>query len=646
MNMTFPDGSVRQYDDGLNAMAIAESISPRLKKATYAAELDGVLFDASMPISGDHTLKLLTFEDEGGRFAYRHTASHMLAQAVKRLYPEAKLAIGPAIENGFYYDFDIDTGFTQDDLAKIEKEIQKIQQENILLERFELPREDAIAYMEQLGEPYKVELIRDLPLDSVISFYKQGDFVDLCAGPHVESTGRVKNIKLMSVAGAYWRGSEKNKMLKRIYGTAFDKKNDLDEYITRLEEAKKRDHNKLGRELELFTTVDIIGQGLPILLPKGARVIQILQRFVEDEEQRRGYLLTKTPFMAKRDLYKISGHWDHYREGMFIMGDPDDEEADVFALRPMTCPFQFMAYLNRARSYRDLPMRFNETSTLFRNESSGEMHGLIRLRQFTISEGHLACRPDQVEDEFRGCLDLAKYFLTAIGLENDVTYRFSKWDENDTDKYIGSKESWEATQSMMRTILHDLDVNFTEADGEAAFYGPKLDIQIKNVHGKEDTLITIQIDFQLAERFGMTYVDADGEKKYPYVIHRTSMGCYERTLALLIEKYAGALPTWIAPVQVRLLAMTDRTHGAAQELKQKLEGLGLRVETDLRSEKIGFKIREAQMQKIPYMLIVGDKEVENGVVAVRARKDGDLGTMTLEQFESRILNEISTRVHD
>ncbi|MBS7307551.1 MAG: threonine--tRNA ligase [Eubacteriales bacterium] len=646
MNITFPDGSVRQYDDGLNAMAIAESISPRLKKATYAAELDGVLFDASMPISGDHTLKLLTFEDEGGRFAYRHTASHMLAQAVKRLYPEAKLAIGPAIENGFYYDFDIDTGFTQDDLAKIEKEIQKIQQENILLERFELPREDAIAYMEQLGEPYKVELIRDLPLDSVISFYKQGDFVDLCAGPHVESTGRVKNIKLMSVAGAYWRGSEKNKMLKRIYGTAFDKKNDLDEYITRLEEAKKRDHNKLGRELELFTTVDIIGQGLPILLPKGARVIQILQRFVEDEEQRRGYLLTKTPFMAKRDLYKISGHWDHYREGMFIMGDPDDEEADVFALRPMTCPFQFMAYLNRARSYRDLPMRFNETSTLFRNESSGEMHGLIRLRQFTISEGHLACRPDQVEDEFRGCLDLAKYFLTAIGLENDVTYRFSKWDENDTDKYIGSKESWEATQSMMRTILHDLDVNFTEADGEAAFYGPKLDIQIKNVHGKEDTLITIQIDFQLAERFGMTYVDADGEKKYPYVIHRTSMGCYERTLALLIEKYAGALPTWIAPVQVRLLAMTDRTHGAAQELKQKLEGLGLRVETDLRSEKIGFKIREAQMQKIPYMLIVGDKEVENGVVAVRARKDGDLGTMTLEQFESRILNEISTRVHD
>ena len=646
MNITFPDGSVRQYDDGLNAMAIAESISPRLKKATYAAELDGVLFDASMPISGDHTLKLLTFEDEGGRFAYRHTASHMLAQAVKRLYPEAKLAIGPAIENGFYYDFDIDTGFTQDDLAKIEKEIQKIQQENILLERFELPREDAIAYMEQLGEPYKVELIRDLPLDSVISFYKQGDFVDLCAGPHVESTGRVKNIKLMSVAGAYWRGSEKNKMLKRIYGTAFDKKNDLDEYITRLEEAKKRDHNKLGRELELFTTVDIIGQGLPILLPKGARVIQILQRFVEDEEQRRGYLLTKTPFMAKRDLYKISGHWDHYREGMFIMGDPDDEEADVFALRPMTCPFQFMAYLNRARSYRDLPMRFNETSTLFRNESSGEMHGLIRLRQFTISEGHLACRPDQVEDEFRGCLDLAKYFLTAIGLENDVTYRFSKWDENDTDKYIGSKESWEATQSMMRTILHDLDVNFTEADGEAAFYGPKLDIQIKNVHGKEDTLITIQIDFQLAERFGMTYVDADGEKKYPYVIHRTSMGCYERTLALLIEKYAGALPTWIAPVQVRLLAMTDRTHGAAQELKQKLEGLGLRVETDLRSEKIGFKIREAQMQKIPYMLIVGDKEVENGVVAVRARKDGDLGTMTLEQFESRILNEISTRVYD
>ncbi|MDO4567850.1 MAG: threonine--tRNA ligase [Clostridia bacterium] len=646
MNITFPDGSVRQYDDGVNALAIAESISPRLRKATLAAELDGQLVDARTPICGDHSLRLLTFADDGGRFAYRHTASHILAQAVKRLFPDAKLAIGPAIENGFYYDFDTDAGFTPEDLVKIEGEMLKLTQENLPLERFELPRHEAIEFMRSLGEPYKVELIEDLPVDSVIRFYRQGDFVDLCAGPHLESTGKVKNFKLMSVAGAYWRGSEKNKMLKRIYGTAFEKRADLDAYITQLEEAKKRDHNKLGRELELFTTVDIIGQGLPILLPKGARVIQLLQRFVEDEEQRRGYMLTKTPFMAKRDLYKISGHWDHYREGMFIMGDAEDEDAEVFALRPMTCPFQFMAYLNRARSYRDLPMRFNETSSLFRNESSGEMHGLIRLRQFTISEGHLACRPDQVEEEFRGCLDLAKFFLTAIGLENDVTYRFSKWDENDTDKYIGGKESWEATQSMMRDILHDLDVPFTEADGEAAFYGPKLDIQSKNVHGKEDTLITIQIDFQLAERFGMTYVDTDGEKKYPYVIHRTSMGCYERTLALLIEKYAGALPTWIAPVQVKVLAMTDRTHAAAEEVRARLEALGLRVECDLRNEKIGFKIREAQMQKIPYMLVIGDKEVENSVVAVRSRKGGDLGTMALEEFQAKLLAEVSTRAHD
>ena len=646
MKITFPDGSVREYADGLSALDIAESISPRLKKATLAAEIDNKLTDASMSLHGDHSLKLLTFDDDGGRHAYRHTASHILAQAVMRLYKDVKLAIGPAIENGFYYDFDAPDTFSFEDFAAIEKEMEKIAAEDLKLERFEMPREEAIAFMREKGEDYKVELISDLPEDAVISFYKQGEFVDLCAGPHVETTSKIKNIKLLNVAGAYWRGSEKNKMLQRIYGTAFEKKADLDAYVLALEEAKKRDHNKLGRELELFTTVDVIGQGLPILLPKGARVIQLLQRFVEDEEQKRGYHLTKTPLMAKRDLYKISGHWDHYRDGMFIMGDANDEEAEVFALRPMTCPFQFMAYLNRSRSYRDLPLRYNETSTLFRNESSGEMHGLIRLRQFTISEGHLACRPDQVEEEFKGCLDLAKYMIETLGFEDDVTYRFSKWDENDREKYIGSKENWEATQSVMRTILNDLQVPFKEADGEAAFYGPKLDIQIKNVHGKEDTLITIQIDFQLAERFGMLYTDSDGEKKYPIVIHRTSIGCYERTLALLIEKYAGALPTWLAPVQVKVMPITDRAHEYSESLCKELEAYGIRVERDYRNEKIGFKIREAQMQKIPYMLVVGDKEVEEGVVALRSRKDGDIGKMALDAFLARINKEVAMRVHD
>lgn len=647
MKITFPDGAVRVYEDGMSPLEIAQAVSPRLRKATLAAEVDGKNADAFAPLYGDRALKLLTFADEGGRWAFRHTAAHMLAQAVKRLYPDAKLAIGPAIENGFYYDFDVPKAFSPSDLAEIEKEMRKIAHEAYQIERFELPREEAVALMEKSGEPYKVELIRDLPDDSVISFYRQGEFVDLCAGPHVESTGIVKHIKLMSVAGAYWRGSEKNKMLQRIYGTAFEKKADLDAYIARVEEAKKRDHNKLGRELELFTTVDMIGQGLPVLLPKGARVIQLLQRFVEDEEQRRGYLLTKTPFLAKSDLYKISGHWDHYRDGMFIMGDAEkEEEGEVFALRPMTCPFQFMAYLNRSRSYRDLPLRYNETSTLFRNESSGEMHGLIRLRQFTISEGHLACTPEQVDEEFKGCVDLAKYFLTTLGLEEDVTYRFSKWDENDTDKYIGSKESWEATQETMRRILEELKIPYIEADGEAAFYGPKLDIQMRNVHGKEDTLITIQIDFQLAERFGMVYTDSDGEKKHPVVLHRTSIGCYERTLALLIEKYAGALPTWLAPVQVKVLAMTDRTHEAAEKIKKELDNYGFRVETDLRNEKIGFKIREAQLQKTPYMLIIGDKELENGVVAVRSRKNGDMGAMRLNEFAQALIVEVTTKAHD
>jgi threonyl-tRNA synthetase len=646
MIITFPDGSSRTFKDGMTGIEIAAEISPRLAKATLSCDLDGTHSDAFRPITGDHSIKFYTFADENGRWAYRHTASHVLAQAVKRLYPDVKLAIGPAIENGFYYDFDAPETFSPDDLAKIEAEMARIAKESLKLERFELPRNEAIRYMEENGEPYKAELIRDLPEDAVISFYREGDFVDLCAGPHVPSTSYVKNVKLLNVAGAYWRGSEKNKMLQRIYGTAFEKKADLVAYVTALEEAKKRDHNKLGRELELFTTVDVIGQGLPILLPKGARVIQLLQRFVEDEEQRRGYLLTKTPFMAKRELYKISGHWDHYRDGMFIMGDPEtfeDENAEIFALRPMTCPFQFMAYLNRSRSYRDLPMRLNETSTLFRNESSGEMHGLIRLRQFTISEGHIACRPDQVENEFKGCLDLAQFMLDTLGFTDDVSYRFSKWDENDTEKYIGDKESWERTQDMMRNILSDLKVPFVEADGEAAFYGPKLDIQIRNVYGKEDTLITIQIDFQLAERFGMQYADSDGQKKYPVVIHRTSIGCYERTLALLIEKYAGALPTWIAPVQVKVLPITDRASEASLAAAKSLEQYGIRVETDLRNEKIGFKIREAQLQKTPYMLVLGDKEVEGNVVSVRSRKDGDLGVMKLEDFRAKLLEEIATR---
>ena len=646
IKITLKDGSQKEYEKGVSIMEVAESISAGLARVALAGEVDGVVKDLSYKLENDCKLSLLTFDNEGGKHALRHTASHIMAQAVKNVFPSAKLAIGPAIENGFYYDFDIDRPFVADDLAKIEAEMAKIVKEDLKLERFTLPREEAIKFMEEKGEPYKVELIKDLPEGEVISFYKQGDFVDLCAGPHIPSTGKVKAFKLTQIAGAYWRGNEKNKMLQRIYGTAFLKKNELDEYITRLEEAKKRDHNKLGRELEYFTTVDYIGQGLPILMPKGARVIQLLQRFVEDEEERRGYLLTKTPFMAKRELYKVSGHWDHYRDGMFVMGDPskfEDENEEIFALRPMTCPFQFQVYLARLRSYRDLPMRFNETSTLFRNESSGEMHGLIRVRQFTISEGHLACMPEQLEDEFAGCVDLANFMLKTLGLDSDVSYRFSKWDPNNKEKYIGTEEQWEEVQGRMREILNDLGIKFTEADGEAAFYGPKLDIQIRNVHGKEDTLITVQIDFMLAEKFGMVYVDRDGQKKYPYVIHRTSIGCYERTLALLIEKYAGALPTWLAPVQVKLLPIIEKQHEYANKIKELLQSRGVRVETDLRNEKIGYKIREAQMEKVPYMLVLGDKEMDNGQVAVRSRKEGDLGVMSIDNFISKLTEEIVTK---
>ena len=562
----------------------------------------------------------------------RHSASHVMAQAVKRLYPDCKLAIGPAIDNGFYYDFDAPTPFGSEDLEKIEAEMKKIVKENLKIRRFELPRDEAAALMEKRGEPYKLELIADIPEGEPISFYEQGEFVDLCAGPHLAYTSGVKAYKLLSVTGAYWRGSEKNKMLQRIYGTAFATKDELNAYLEAMEEAKKRDHNKLGRELEYFTTVDVIGQGLPILLPKGARVIQTLQRWVEDEEQRRGYLLTKTPFMAKRELYKISGHWDHYLDGMFVLGDPNDETKECFALRPMTCPFQYQVFLNRARSYRDLPMRLGETSTLFRNEDSGEMHGLIRVRQFTISEGHLILRPDQLEEEFRGCLELAKFCLGAVGMLDDCTFRFSQWDPNNTEKYIGTPEQWEEAQSVMGKILDDLGVEYSIGIDEAAFYGPKLDIQYKNVFGKEDTIVTIQVDQLLAEQFDMEYTDQNGKKVRPYIIHRTSLGCYERTLAYLIEKYAGALPMWMAPEQVRVLPITDRCMDYARGVLQKLKAAGLRAEIDERSEKIGYKIREAQMQKLPYMLLIGDKEVEAGQVSVRERARGDIGARTVEEF--------------
>ena len=571
----------------------------------------------------------------------RHSASHILAQAVKRLFPQAKLSIGPAIDNGFYYDFDVETPFSREDLDNLEAEMKKIAKENLKIERFELPRNEALELMKD--EPYKVELINELPDDEPISFYKQGEFTDLCAGPHVNYTSKVKAFKLLSATGAYWRGDEHNKMLTRIYGTAFKTKDELEEHLAKLEEAKKRDHNKLGRELELFTTVDYIGQGLPIMLPKGARIIQLRQRWIEDVEQERGWQLTKTPPMAKSDLYKISGHWDHYKDGMFVLGD-EEKDDEVFALRPMTCPFQYQAYLNRGRSYRDLPMRLSETSTLFRNEASGEMHGLIRVRQFTISEGHLMCTPEQLEEEFKGCLELTRYVLDTLGLLEDVSFRFSQWDPNNREKYIGTEEQWNEAQSKMKNILDDLRIDYSIGIGEAAFYGPKLDIQIKNVHGKEDTLVTIQIDQMLAEKFGMEYVDRDGQKKNPYIIHRTSLGCYERTLALLIEKYAGAFPTWLAPVQVKLLPIADRHLDFTYAVKKKLADRGiLRVEVDDRSEKLGFKLREAQLEKSPYMVVIGDKDIEANAVSVRSRKAGDMGSMSVDDFVDMIVDEVESK---
>ncbi len=631
-----------QFDAPLTVYDAAKA-AELANRAVLAAKLNGKVVALTEEITGDADVQLLTFADEEGRHVFNHTASHILAQAVKRLYPATKLTIGPAIEDGFYYDFDSETPFSTEMLAALETEMKKIVKENLHIERFELPREEAIRLMEEKGEPYKVQLIEELPEDAVISFYRQGEFTDLCAGPHLFSTGAVKAIKLTQCTGAYWKGDQKNKVLQRVYGTAFPSKEELHEYLARLEEARKRDHNKIGRELEYFTTVDVIGQGLPILLPKGARTIQVLQRWVEDEEQKRGYLLTKTPYMAKRELYKISGHWDHYLDGMFVLGDPNDETKECFALRPMTCPFQYQVFLNRARSYRDLPMRLGETSTLFRNEDSGEMHGLIRVRQFTISEGHLILRPDQLEDEFRGCLELAKYVLDTVGMLEDCTFRFSQWDPNNRAKYIGTEEQWNEAQDVMKRILDDLGVKYKIGIGEAAFYGPKLDIQYKNVFGKEDTIVTIQIDQLLAEQFGMEYTDRDGKKVRPYIIHRTSLGCYERTLAYLLEKYAGALPTWMAPVQVRVLPIGDEHFDYAYAVKAKLEAAGIRTEVDDHNETIGKKIRNAQLEKLPYMLIIGDKETAEGTVSVRSRKDGDTGAVPVDAFLADILKEVAEK---
>ena len=643
INVELKGGVVQQFEENITPAQIAKSISMGLYKNVCAALIDGKVCDLRTELTADCKVELLTFDNDEGKQAFWHTTSHILAQAVKRLFPEAKLAIGPSIDEGFYYDFDVEKPFDNDDLLKIEAEMKKIVKSGIEISRFEKAPQDALDFLNEIGEPYKVELASEhADKGEPISFYKQAEFVDLCAGPHLMSGAPVKAFKLTNCTGAYWRGDSKNQQLCRVYGISFPKASMLEEYITRREEALKRDHNKLGRELELFTTVDYIGQGLPIMLPKGARIIQLLQRWVEDLEQKNGWQLTKTPFMAKSDLYKISGHWDHYQDGMFILGDPDNDD-EVYALRPMTCPFQYQVFLNRGRSYRDLPMRLNETSTLFRNEASGEMHGLIRVRQFTISEGHLMCTPEQLEGEFEHCLSLAITCLKTLGLYEDVSYRFSQWDPNDREKYIGTEEEWNNVQGMMGKILDDLGIDYKIGIGEAAFYGPKLDIQIKNVFGKEDTLITIQIDPMIAEKFGMEYVDRDGVKKHPFIIHRTSIGCYERTLALLIEKYAGAFPLWLAPVQVKLLPIADRHHDRVFEIAKELEDMGMRVEVDDRNEKIGYKIREAQVQKIPYMVIIGDKDIENNTVSIRHRKDGDLGSMSLNEFKDMMREEIDTK---
>ena len=642
MKITLKDGSSKEYDKAMSVYEIACDISEGLGRAACAGEVNGEVVDLRTVVDSDCELNILTFNDEAGKAAYRHTTSHVLAEAVKRLYPDAKCAIGPSIDTGFYYDFDMPS-LSREDLDKIEAEMKKIIKEGAAIERFTLPRAEAVKFMEERQEPYKVELINDLPEDAEISFYSQGAFTDLCAGPHLMSTKGIKAFKLISSSGAYWRGSEKNKMLTRIYGTAYTKKADLDEYLAYLEDIKKRDHNKLGREMELFTTVDVIGQGLPLLMPKGAKIVQTMQRWIEDlEDNEWGYIRTKTPFMAKSDLYKISGHWDHYKEGMFVMGE-EAEGKECFALRPMTCPFQYYVYKATQHSYKDLPLRYGETSTLFRNEDSGEMHGLTRVRQFTISEGHLIVRPDQMVEEFKKCLALAKHCLTVLGVEEDVTYRLSRWDPDNKEKYIGDAETWNKTEQSIRDILNELNIDFYEGIGEAAFYGPKVDIQAKNVYGKEDTMITIQWDALIAEQFDMYYIDQNGDKVRPYIIHRTSMGCYERTLAWLIEKYAGNFPTWLCPEQVRVLPISEKYADYAEAVNKELKANGVRASVDNRSEKIGWKIRQARLERIPYMLVVGQKEEEEGLVSVRSRFEGDEGQKSLNEFIDAICKEIRTK---
>jgi len=633
----------QEFGKGATPAEIAKSFGDESLRAALLAKVNGKTVGLFTPVEEDAVIEFLTFADEEGRKAYRHSASHILAQAVKRIYPTAKVAIGPAIQNGFYYDFEFKTPITQEDFPAIESEMKKIVKEHLPILRETVGRVEALKFFKELDETYKVELISDLPEDAIITMYRQGDYIDLCAGPHVANTGTIKALKLTSLTGAYWRGDEHNKMLTRIYGTAFDNKQDLEVYLAEVEESKQRDHNKLGRELGFFMTDENIGQGLPLLMPKGAMLFQTLSRFVEDEETRRGYLRTKTPYMAKSALYKISGHWDHYRDGMFVMGDEAKGE-EVMALRPMTCPFQYTIYNNGLKSYRDLPKRYGETSTLFRNESSGEMHGLIRVRQFTISEAHIICMPSQLEQEFRGCLDLAMFMLKSLGMDGDVSYRFSKWDPRNKEKFIGDPAEWEYAESEMKRILDHIGLKYTIGIGEAAFYGPKLDIQTRNVYGKEDTMITIQIDMFLAERFDMSYIDEKGEKVRPYIIHRTSIGCYERTMALLIEKYKAAFPLWFSPEQVRVLSITERTASEANEIAKKLQIKGIRASADNRSEKIGYKIREAQLEKVPYMVIIGDKEKETGVIAVRSRSEGDLGTMSYEAFLDKLTFEIENKV--
>ncbi|GAA0108747.1 threonine--tRNA ligase [Clostridium tertium] len=642
IKITLKDGSVKEFEAGISVLDIAKSISEGLARNACCGIVNGKVVDLRYIVNQDSELAICTFDSQEGKDALRHSVSHVLAYAVKRLYPNAKLAIGPAINDGFYYDFDVENSFSSDDLVKIEDEMRKIVKENPSIERFELPRAEAIKLMEDANEPYKVELINDLGEDEVISFYKMGDFVDLCAGPHLMSLKPVKAIKLLRSAGAYWKGDEKNKMLSRVYGTAFLKKADLDAHLEALEEAKKRDHNKLGRELKIFTTDEKVGQGLPLIMPKGAKIVQLLQRWVEDEEEKRGYVFTKTPSMSKNDLFKVSGHWDHYKDGMFVLGD-EDKDPEVMALRPMTCPFQYTIYNAEQHSYRELPIRYAETSTLYRNEASGEMHGLIRVRQFTLSDGHIVCRPDQIEEEFKGCVELINHIMITLGIDGDISFRFSKWDPNNTDKYINNPEAWEETQVLMKGILDHLGIDYVEAEGEAAFYGPKLDIQFKNVHGKEDTIITIQIDFALAERFDMTYIDKDGNKKRPYIIHRSSIGCYERTLAMLIEKYAGAFPTWLAPTQAIVLPISDKYNDYAESIVKDFKDSGIRITADYRAEKIGYKIREARLERIPYILVVGEKEAANNEASVRSRKNGEEGAIPVSELKNRLILEIANK---